>query len=268
MLLVAGATGVAIPAVTLKRATDGAPVDLRAAVAERPGRTLVIYGVQRPIHRRFINPKHTSTHAHGACPRTPSSHEAKQYPPRRGIARPTGTYAADFNMIEYAQQTRHYWPALQSRGVDRALLIVNSAPAAASKLGSLLSLPDELELLSDEAGEAGRGFFVGRGWLPDDSSLQLGPVSLPVSPYAKLLGMLVGLGASGTLPSVIAGYLVRDTYDQHERMSLPSGIASPLPALRYHTLCLLKCEFPTPAVSPAPSLRYHPMCILTAQRAS
>lgn len=112
-------------------------------------------------------------------------------------------------MIEYAQQARHYWPELQSHGVSRALLIVNSPASAAAKLGELLDLPDELELLSDEAGEAGRAFAVGRGWLPDQTSLQLGGsgVAVPLSPYVKLLGMLVGLGASGTLPSVIAGYI-------------------------------------------------------------
>eukprot|EP00967_Tisochrysis_lutea_P138440 scaffold249889_cov22-Tisochrysis_lutea.AAC.1 len=112
-------------------------------------------------------------------------------------------------MIEYAQQARYYWPELQACGISRALLIVNSPPAAAAKLRELLDLPEELELLSDESGEAGRGFAVGRGWLPDQDSLKIGDsgLSLPLSPYFKLLGMLVGLGASGTLPSVIAGYI-------------------------------------------------------------
>ena len=36
-----------------------------------------------------------------------------------------------------------------------------------------------------------------RGWLPESE----------LNPYVKLLGMLVGLGASATLPSVITGYL-------------------------------------------------------------
>jgi len=30
---------------------------------------------------------------------------------------------------------------------------------------------------------------------------------VPISPYVKLLGMLLGLGAANTLPSVIAGYI-------------------------------------------------------------
>jgi hypothetical protein len=184
-LLAAGASGLAIPALTLKRASTGDPVDLRAAVANGSGRTLVVYGA------RLRTPQ----------PREPC-------PPPPPLPSPSGTYAADFNMIEYAQQARHYWPELQTRGVSRALIIVNSPPAAAAKLGELLDLPDELELLSDEAGEAGRAFAVGRGWLPDTTSLRLGGsgVAVPLSPYVKLLGMLVGLGASGTLPSVIAGY--------------------------------------------------------------
>jgi hypothetical protein len=89
-------------------------------------------------------------------------------------------------MIEYAQQARHYWPELQSRGVSRAVLIVNSPASAAAKLGELLDLPNELELLSDETGEAGRAFAVGRGWLPDQTSLRLGGLAVPLSPYVKV----------------------------------------------------------------------------------
>ena len=37
--------------------------------------------------------------------------------------------------------------------------------------------------------------------------LELGETEVPLSPYVKLLGMLVGLGAGNTLPSVITGYL-------------------------------------------------------------
>ena len=70
--------------------------------------------------------------------------------------------------------------------------------------------------LSDEAGEAGRDFGVGRGFMPDEDKVTLPlsklsdsvkDVDVPVSPYAKLFGMLVGLGAAQTLPSVITGYL-------------------------------------------------------------
>eukprot|EP00320_Phaeocystis_rex_P003824 CAMPEP_0119082230 /NCGR_PEP_ID=MMETSP1178-20130426/120342_1 /TAXON_ID=33656 /ORGANISM="unid sp, Strain CCMP2000" /LENGTH=276 /DNA_ID=CAMNT_0007064991 /DNA_START=156 /DNA_END=986 /DNA_ORIENTATION=+ len=108
-----------------------------------------------------------------------------------------GTYPADFNMIEYAQKMRHYWPQLKAKGVDSGLIIVNGSPAACRKLSELLNLPEDVELLSDEAGEAGRLFGVSTGWLPESG----------LNPYLKLFGMLWGLGASATLPSVITGYL-------------------------------------------------------------
>lgn len=109
-----------------------------------------------------------------------------------------GTYAADFNMIEYGQKLRHYLPQLREAGVARFITVVNSDPAACAALAEILDLPAEVELCSDPTGEAGRRFGVNRGWRPDDTQL---------NPYVKLFGMLVGLGAGGTLPSVIAGYI-------------------------------------------------------------
>jgi hypothetical protein len=101
-------------------------------------------------------------------------------------------------MIEYAQKVTHYLPALQNAGVSRVLCVVNGDAAAAAKLAEMVGLPAQVELLADPAGEAGRDFGVSRGWRPDDDEM---------SPYVKLLGMLVGLGARDTLPSVIAGYI-------------------------------------------------------------
>merc|ERR1719353_328772 len=118
-----------------------------------------------------------------------------------------GTYPADFNMIEYAQRLTHYLPALQSNGVSRVLCVVNGSPKSCELLAELVGLPSEVELLSDEEGVAGRAFGVSRGWLPDMDKLELGETEVPLSPYVKLLGMLVGLGAGNTLPSVITGYL-------------------------------------------------------------
>lgn len=108
-----------------------------------------------------------------------------------------GTYAADFNAIEYAQKLKHYWPALQQKGLARCLLVLNASPKACEALATALSLPPEIEVCSDPTGAAGRAYGVGTGWRPDDDSM---------SPYIKLLGMLVGLGAGGTLPAVITGY--------------------------------------------------------------
>jgi hypothetical protein len=117
-----------------------------------------------------------------------------------------GTYPADFNMIEYLQHLVYYVPKLKELGVTRFLCTINGSPASAKLLAELLGLPEEIELLSDESGAAGRAFGVGQGWLPDTDELTIGEFKVPVSPYAKLFGMLVGLGARDTLPSVITGY--------------------------------------------------------------
>ena len=109
-----------------------------------------------------------------------------------------GTYAADFNAIEYGQRVKHYLPALKEKGVEDVCVVFNANPASCDALASILDLPEEVEILSDPMGAAGKAFDVGRGWLPDDDS---------ISPYAKLFGMLVGLGAPMTLPYVIAGYI-------------------------------------------------------------
>ena len=108
-----------------------------------------------------------------------------------------GTYAADFNCIEYAQRVRHYLPSLKEKGVTRVVMIINGAPSAAKKLAELVGLQAEVELLSDPLGSAGRAFGVSRGWIPEEE----------ISPYLKLFGMLWGLGAWATLPSVIGGYI-------------------------------------------------------------
>lgn len=118
-----------------------------------------------------------------------------------------GTYPADFNMIEYLQHLVPYIPDFKARGVTKFLVTINGSPASAKLIAQLVGLPDEVVLLSDETGSAGRAFGVGRGWLPDVDELTIGGIKLPISPYAKLFGMLLGLGARDTLPSVITGYL-------------------------------------------------------------
>lgn len=120
-----------------------------------------------------------------------------------------GTYAADFNNIEYAQKLAHYAPKLAEQArIDKIALVVNGSPAAAARLRELLELPEQIELLADPSGDAGRAFGVSRGWLADRDTIELGEsLSVPISPYAKLFGMLFGLGAWLTLPSVVAGYV-------------------------------------------------------------
>lgn len=115
-----------------------------------------------------------------------------------------GTYAADFNAIEYAQRLRYYTPALQKRGIGKIGLVLNCEDDSAKALCDLVDLPCDaseghgVELLVDNVGRAGRAFGVGTGWRPDDEEM---------SPYIKLFGMLFGLGAWATLPAVIGGYI-------------------------------------------------------------
>lgn len=109
-----------------------------------------------------------------------------------------GTYAADFNMIEYCQRLRHYIPKLKDKGVANYLVVVNGSPFAANHLSKLLDLPNEINVLCDPNGTIGRAFGVSSGWKSEDKSM---------NPYIKLFGMLWGLGAYATLPAVIGGYL-------------------------------------------------------------
>ena len=112
-----------------------------------------------------------------------------------------GTYAADFNAIEYAQRLRYYMPYLKTKGVSKFGLVLNCETDAAKKLADMVDLDvssDNIELFVDSKGEAGRAFGVGRGWKPEDTEM---------SPYLKLFGMLWGLGAWATLPAVIGGYI-------------------------------------------------------------
>lgn len=110
-----------------------------------------------------------------------------------------GTYAADFNAIEYAQRLKYYWPRLRDeKQFTKCALLLNCQESAAIKLKELTHLPDDIELWLDNTGKAGRVFGVGRGWLPENTD---------VNPFLKLFGMLFGLGAWATLPAVIGGYI-------------------------------------------------------------
>lgn len=93
-----------------------------------------------------------------------------------------GTYAADFNMIEYAQRLSHYLPRLKQKDLSNFVMIVNSTPEAADYLAKLVSLPPEIEIVSDSTGAIGKAFGVGVGWKADD---------VETSPYVKLFGMLL-----------------------------------------------------------------------------
>uniref|UniRef100_A0A7S2V3W9 Uncharacterized protein n=1 Tax=Fibrocapsa japonica TaxID=94617 RepID=A0A7S2V3W9_9STRA len=108
-----------------------------------------------------------------------------------------GTYAADFNAIEYGQRLRHYLPELKSKGVKKIAMVLNAEESSCEAFRDILNLPPEIELLADPLGETGRKYGVSRGLLPD----------VNLNPFLKLYIMLFGAGAPNTLPAVITGYL-------------------------------------------------------------
>lgn len=111
-----------------------------------------------------------------------------------------GTYAADFNAIEYAQRLRYYLPILKSDcGVTKFGLLLNCQPDAALALAETVDLDvSQVDLFVDNTGSVGKQWGVSRGWLADNED---------VNPFLKLFGMLWGLGAWATLPAVIGGYI-------------------------------------------------------------
>mmetsp|Transcript_8408 Transcript_8408/g.24834 ORF Transcript_8408/g.24834 Transcript_8408/m.24834 type:complete len:308 (-) Transcript_8408:1753-2676(-) len=111
-----------------------------------------------------------------------------------------GTYAADFNAIEYVQRLRYYLPILEKEcGVTKFGVVLNCQPDAALALADIVDLDtSKVDLFVDNTGTAGKKWGVSRGWLPDNED---------VNPFLKLFGMLWGLGAWATLPAVIGGYI-------------------------------------------------------------
>jgi hypothetical protein len=96
-----------------------------------------------------------------------------------------GTYAADFNAIEYAQRLRHYLPKLREEcGISQFGLLLSCQPDAALSLSEQVDLPTDVDLFVDNKGQAARQWGVERGFLPDNKD---------VNPYIKLFGMLWGL---------------------------------------------------------------------------
>jgi hypothetical protein len=111
-----------------------------------------------------------------------------------------GTYAADFNAIEYAQRLRFYRKILADEcNVNKFGLLLNCQPDAAKELAELVDLDtSKVDIFFDNSGSVGKQVGMERGWLPEDKD---------VNPFLKLFGMLWGLGAWATLPAVIGGYI-------------------------------------------------------------
>ena len=112
-----------------------------------------------------------------------------------------GTYAADFNAIEYVQRLRYYLPILEEEcGISKFGIVLNCQPDAAIALCDVVDLDirNKVDVFVDNTGTVGKDWGVNQGWLPDNED---------INPYLKLFGMLWGFGAWATLPAVIGGYL-------------------------------------------------------------
>ena len=81
-----------------------------------------------------------------------------------------GTYAADFNAIEYAQKLKHYWPKLQQKGLARCLLVLECITESMRRRSRRRSRCHP-RLRPDPTGAAGRGYGAYAGWRPDDDSM-------------------------------------------------------------------------------------------------
>ena len=114
-------------------------------------------------------------------------------------------FAASVTAIEMDET---YCTKLRERGYDDFKIVLNAEPAAARALVDALDLDENLEILCDPSGAAGRAFGVSRGWKPDDDEIRItDEFAIPLNAYGKLFGMLLGLGAWATLPAVIGGYV-------------------------------------------------------------
>ena len=55
-----------------------------------------------------------------------------------------GTHPGDFNMVEYAQKVRYFWPRLQEKGVKRCIMVMNGQASSCSQRSSTFRNVEEL----------------------------------------------------------------------------------------------------------------------------
>ncbi|EKX40635.1 hypothetical protein GUITHDRAFT_88647 [Guillardia theta CCMP2712] len=118
------------------------------------------------------------------------------------------THFGDLSSWEYARQLLHYMPLLHSRGV-KVMAIGIGSQEAGKKFADQLKFPEELLFFDPDASCAAElGFSAGFG-----RSSARDAQSNPLSPYLRLLPMLLGIGSPGTLGQVIYGYFGDRGYD-------------------------------------------------------
>ena len=96
---------------------------------------------------------------------------------------------------------RHYLPGLKEKGVDRVLCVINGKPSSCTLLADLIGLPMRLSCCRMRLARP-VAFGVGRGWLPDQDKVEIFGTDAGLA-VCQAFGMLLGLGAGNTLPSVI-----------------------------------------------------------------
>ncbi|KAL6748932.1 AhpC/TSA antioxidant enzyme-domain-containing protein [Haematococcus lacustris] len=115
--------------------------------------------------------------------------------PGSKVVMPFLTHFADLTSWEYAQKLVKIMPMLEASGVQVIAVGLGSA-ANAQEFARDLRFP-ATKLFADPSGAAYKALGFNPGFLPD----------LDISPYAKLLPMLAGVGSEGTLQEVVRGYI-------------------------------------------------------------
>lgn len=107
------------------------------------------------------------------------------------------THLGDLASFELAQQAIYYLPQIQSSEVKLAAICPGASLASADEFCRLTNFPAE-SLFIDSTAHLYEELMFSKGFLPENKQ---------VSPYLKLLPMLMGIGSPGTIPEVLRGYI-------------------------------------------------------------
>eukprot|EP00200_Dunaliella_tertiolecta_P001174 CAMPEP_0202363252 /NCGR_PEP_ID=MMETSP1126-20121109/15128_1 /ASSEMBLY_ACC=CAM_ASM_000457 /TAXON_ID=3047 /ORGANISM="Dunaliella tertiolecta, Strain CCMP1320" /LENGTH=277 /DNA_ID=CAMNT_0048957645 /DNA_START=242 /DNA_END=1075 /DNA_ORIENTATION=+ len=105
------------------------------------------------------------------------------------------THFADLTSWEYARKIVAIMPTLESSGVQVIAVGLGNANNA-QEFSKYMRFPME-KLYADPEGAAYKALGFNPGFMPDAQ----------ISPYAKLIPMLAGIGSPGTVQEVIRGYI-------------------------------------------------------------
>jgi hypothetical protein len=106
------------------------------------------------------------------------------------------THLGDLASFELAQQAVYYLPQIRSKKIGFLAITPGAKQESAEKFCSLTNFPIE-NLYIDKSAKLYDELQFSKGFLPQNSN---------ISPYLKLLPMLMGIGSPGTIPEVLRGY--------------------------------------------------------------